>query len=94
MLVLNVDKNKHDLFFELEAFSPRWQITYRTVREAAHAAKVDDMYTDWLTTDQGKRYRELHSDIPDTLERVKREQEASASLPFTLHSPVRYFKDY
>lgn len=81
---------KHDLFFELEAFNPRWQTRCRTVQAAAVAANVEKVFKQWLTTDEGQRYTALHSNVPDTLERVRQEQEAMASLPFTLTSlPTR-----
>ncbi len=79
-----IDNNKHDLFFELEAFHPRWQTRYRTIKDAAIAARVEDMYTDWLMTDQGRRYTDLYANVPDTLERVRLEQEALARLPYHL----------
>lgn len=88
------ENNKHDLFWELEAFNPRWQTCYRTVLEAAKAAQVIEMYTDWLFTPTGKRYQELHNDVPDTLERVRLEQEAMQRLPFTITSLQPKCNDY
>lgn len=81
---------KHDLFFELEAFNPRWQTRYRTVKDAALAAGVPDVFKQWLTTAEGQRYALLHTDVPDVLEITRRQQEAMATLPFTLTSlPTR-----
>jgi len=52
---------------ELDAFDRQWQAHYRTVRDAAIAAGVLQMFTDWLFTEEGKRYQELTRDVPDTL---------------------------
>lgn len=53
--------------YELEAFDPKWQLHYKTIALAAKAANVLIMYTDWLTTDDGKRYTSLMRGVPDTL---------------------------
>lgn len=69
----------HELFEELDAFDRHWQLHYRTILDAARAAKVLIMYSEWLGTDEGMRYREVTRDVPDTarqneLERALRER--------------------
>ena len=56
---------QHDLFLELEAFNPRWQIVYASVGQAAKAAKVLPMFQEWLLTEEGKHYQEIVRDVPD-----------------------------
>lgn len=65
----------HDLFLELSMFCPTWQIRYDSIREAAKAAGVPEMLTNWLTTSDGMRYTSLMQGVPDTkgeTERLKR----------------------
>jgi hypothetical protein len=74
---------KHFLFEELEAFNPHWQRDYSSVRAAAEAANVMPEYYDWLTSNDGKRYKATMRDVPDTLAAVKKlqELEANSALP-------------
>lgn len=78
-------KQQHDLFFDLDAFDPKWQLHYPTILEAARAAKVLIMYTNWIQTDEGRRYKALLQDVPDTVaqneaERSMRERMADLAL--------------
>jgi hypothetical protein len=57
--------NKHDLFWELEAFDPKWQMHYATVAVAARAAKVLPLYADWLKSADGVRYKRTLEGVPD-----------------------------
>lgn len=59
---------KHDLFLELDMFCPVWQTRYRTIADAAKAAKVMPMYSEWLGTAEGKRYHEVMVGVADTVE--------------------------
>lgn len=77
---MSIKQQKHDLFWDLEAFDPHWQLHYKTLRAAAVAAKVLTMMSDWLTTDEGRRYQELHTDVPDTLEQNLAEQKLRERL--------------
>jgi hypothetical protein len=58
---------KHDLFLELDMFNPAWRDRYPSIQAAATAAKVSDMYREWLTTTEGMGYTALTQGIPDTL---------------------------
>jgi hypothetical protein len=74
----------NDLYEELDAFDRRWQMHYRTVLDAARAAKVLPMYQEWLATPEGRHYRELYRDVPDTLaqnEAERKLRERAAELP-------------
>lgn len=55
----------HDLFLELDMFCPSWQIRYGSIADAAKAAGVPEMFTDWLTTEAGMRYTQVMRGIPD-----------------------------
>lgn len=74
------NNNKHDLFWELEAFNPRWQSIYKTVALAAKAAKALPMYSEWLGTPEGLRYQELHRDVPDTMAIDEAERATRAAM--------------
>lgn len=66
---------KHDLFLELEMYCPQWQVRFNTIQEACKAARVEDLFLDWLTTSDGMRYTSLMQGVPDTkgeTERLKR----------------------
>lgn len=72
---------KHELFEELEAFNPRWQQRYATIRDASIAAGVLPLYVTWLeTTHQGALYSFRMRDVPDYS--VKRS--SKTSLPYSL----------
>lgn len=62
-----VEYHVDTLFEELDAFDGRWQLHYKTLRDAAIAAKALIMYQEWLTSPAGQHYRELLRDVPDTL---------------------------
>lgn len=77
----NNTDDRHDLFLDLDAFDPKWQIHYKTIALAATAAKVMHMYSEWLGTVDGRRYQEILRDVPDTIakneaERLLREKAA------------------
>lgn len=76
---------RHELWDELEAFDPRWQIHYATTELAAAAAGACAMWRDYcehhrltMTCAPGQ--------VPDTAGAVRREQTAAASssLPYRL----------
>lgn len=74
----------NNLFEELDAFDRNWQMHYRTLRDAAKAAKVIPMYQEWLLSEPGTHYRELLRDVPDTLaqnEAERKLRERMAELP-------------
>lgn len=85
---------KHDLFYDLEAFDPKWQMHYRTIALAARAAGVLGMFSEWLLTQEGRQYREVMRGVPDTLELTRLAQEAADRLPYRMVSaktdPSRY----
>lgn len=61
--------DKHELFWQIEAFDPHWQKHYKTLREAAVAADCLPDYYDYLQTSEGLQYRIRMQDVPDTLAR-------------------------
>jgi len=62
---------KHDLFWELEAFDPKWQMHYRTLALAARAAGVLNLYGDWLKSPDGVRYSVQMAGVPDTVQMIE-----------------------
>lgn len=63
----NDGDDKHDLFWELDAFDPKWQTRYRTLREAAQAANCLPDYYAYMNTAEGLQYRIRWQDVPDTV---------------------------
>lgn len=60
--------DKHELFEQLDAFDPKWQEHYSTLRYAACAARVEDMFFDWLQTSDGRKYRLQQQGVTDWTE--------------------------
>lgn len=56
---------KHDLFLELDMFCSVWQNRFPSLLAAAKAAKVEDLYRDWILHD-GKASRQS-VEAPDTV---------------------------
>jgi hypothetical protein len=77
---------KHDLFWELEAFDPRWQTRYSTIKQAAEAAGVMLEYHSWLSTAEGKTYRRAMRGVPDTLALIAEAQAAADRAPIKMNS--------
>jgi hypothetical protein len=75
---------KHELFEELEAFDPRYREHYATVRGAAIAAGVHDLYLAWRKTPEGAACASITQDVPDYAGAIKTAQEAAERLPFNL----------
>lgn len=75
---------KHELFEELEAFDPRYRDHYATVRGAAVAAGVYELYVAWRKTDEGKACAAITRDVPDYISAIKTAQEAAERLPHSL----------
>jgi hypothetical protein len=78
-----VERLRHDLFEELDAFNPRWQSEYRTIEAAAKAAGALELYQDWLRTEHGQHYlrniRSAHDHAADN-ERRKAQREAELAM--------------
>lgn len=71
--------DRHDVFWEVEAFDPKWQQNYDTLRDAAIAANCLPEYYDYLSTSEGKQRNIRLLNVPDTvlanrLERRMRER--------------------
>ncbi len=75
---------KHELFEELEAFDPKYRDHYATVRAAAIAAGVHDMYLAWRKTAEGKACAAIYRDVPDYVSAIKAAQEAADRLPHNI----------
>jgi hypothetical protein len=78
--------SRHELFDELDAFDPKWQINYKSVISAAKAARCEWALSDWLSTHQGETYLSHIHATRDYLAEVEeyrllREKEFAA-LPF------------
>ena len=82
---------KHELFEELDAFDKHWRDHYATVRGAAIAAGVHDLYLQWRATPEGQACASITRDVPDYLGAVKAAQEAAERMPFGIggkHEPT------
>jgi len=75
---------RHELFDELEAFDPRYQQHYPTLRAAAEAAHCVGLLEDYLHTAQGNAYRRDIESAPDVLGAIKAMQESADRLPYRL----------
>jgi hypothetical protein len=69
------------LFEELEAWKPRWREMYRTIWDAAQAAGSQDLYRDWIKTEDGRNYERLMYGVPQYDAAIAAEQEAAERLP-------------
>ncbi len=72
---------EHELFAELRAASPRWQYDWKTVRDAAVAYGLVELYYDFVETPAGVAYLIGHSSVPDYLaENERRRAERAAEV--------------
>ena len=71
---VNRPDSDHDLFFELDAFNPRWQSVYGTLREASEAASALPLYYDYMASNEGWQRKLTFTDVPDTVSRNKAER--------------------
>lgn len=78
---------RHELWEELEAFDPKWQLHFETTEDAAIAAGVQEIWREYCR-DFPRRQSMACSprQVPDTAAAVRRQQEAAAStsLPYRL----------
>lgn len=72
--------NTNNLLEELNAFDPKWQVHYKTIAQAARAAKVLPMYSEWLGTEDGKHYQEIMHGVPDTIAQNEEERKVREAL--------------
>lgn len=66
--------DKHELFYQLDAFNPHWQKVYATIRSAAEAANCLPDYYDYMQTSEGMQYRLRMQDVPDTVAQNRAER--------------------
>lgn len=74
---------RHVLFDELDAASPRWRHDWKTLRDAAQAYGLHELYADFLQTPAGVRYTRLMRGVHDTIadnEKARAEHEAEIGL--------------
>lgn len=77
----------HELFEELDAFDPKWQLHFDTTETAAIAAGVYDLWQDFC---RQKHHRQTMTCNPrqvvDTVGKIRKQHEAQAStsLPYRL----------
>lgn len=73
----------HELFEELEAWNPRWQLVAPRIPDAAQCAGPHAVaaYQRWLQTDDGKTYDRLMSEVPNYSQAIREAQEAAERLP-------------
>lgn len=85
--IVKAGDDRHELWDELEAFDPKWQMHYDTTEDAAIAANVHGLWHDYC---RDRRYARSMAcqprQVPDTAGVVRREQQtaASTSLPYRL----------
>lgn len=73
---------RHELFEELDAFNPKWQVKYKSLGEAALAANAIGLYNDFVRTAEGQAYlARMHGvrDAQAEADKVRNAQD-SASL--------------
>jgi hypothetical protein len=80
----NIHYMKHELFEELDAFDPKWQEHYLSLRSAALAANCLELYDSWRKTPDGARVDRAVGGTPDYLSAIKTAQEAAERLPFNI----------
>jgi hypothetical protein len=78
-MVIDILEDKHEVFWEVEAFDPHWQTHYDTLRAASSAANCLPAYYDYMGTSEGRLRHMRFLDVPDTvqsnrLERKMRER--------------------
>jgi hypothetical protein len=72
---------EHELFAELRAASPRWQYDWKTLRDAAVAYGLVELYYDFVETPQGARYIINVQRVPDYgAENERRRAERAAEV--------------
>lgn len=57
----------HELFEELSAADPTWQLRYKSVEHAALALNLQDSFEDYLKTPAGQLYRARFAHVHDHL---------------------------
>lgn len=77
---------KHHLFLELDAFNLRWQSVYPTIFAAAKAAECLDLYSAWLYTADGMKYKATMLGVRDTLKIIRLDQEGMQRMTFRITS--------
>ena len=79
---------RHELWDELEAFDPKWQLHYDTTHDAAIAANVVELWQEYCQSNPHRRQSMacLPRQVPDTVGAIRKQQEAaqSTSLPYRL----------
>jgi hypothetical protein len=83
-LLMRGNVEKHQLFEELEACHPRYQQQFPTLRAAAAHCGVTELFNDYLRTQQGARYRDQVTTVPDVLGATRAMQESADRLPYKL----------
>jgi hypothetical protein len=58
----------HELFEILDAVCPKWQERYKTLRDAAEAAKALPEFYDYMHTGEGRQRALRFQSVPDTIE--------------------------
>jgi len=82
-----MEVGRHELWDELEAFDPKWQLHYDTTHEAAIAAGVESIWMEYcsqLPQRHGMACRP--GQVTDVIRVVRKQKEAasSSSLPYRL----------
>lgn len=52
-----------ELVEELDAFDPKWKDRYASIKAAATAAGLQDLYLRWAVTPEGKAYLDYFRDV-------------------------------
>lgn len=79
--------DRNELWEELEAFDPRWQLNYDTTEDAAIAAGVQDLWQEYCRQSNYQNSMACQPrQVPDTVGAIRKQQEAAAStsLPYRL----------
>lgn len=83
------NNDKHDLFYELNAFDVHWQKNYKSLLDAARAAGIEDVYTDFLTTDAGQIYVKKVLNISRDWVKINEELKAQRAAEIKMASNSR-----
>src|SRR5579859_7871544 len=70
---------RSELIEELFFLYPDWQTRFHNLREAVVAAKLVALYSAWIKTEEGQKYKATMAGVPDTLARIQKEREAEAN---------------
>lgn len=80
-------QTQHELWDELEAFDPKWQLHYDTTEAAAIAANVLDIWQDYCRNPKHRPTMACSpKQVPDTVGDLRKQHQAAAStsLPYRL----------